>query len=190
MKISSLILALSLLLLPVSANAETPTVPEALAAIKAKLSESNRAESAKKVEIHSVLGCYPIVGKPESGVVCLLDMNNPDGEFAVTTLAFQKAKKGWTLLNPDKLYDPACPGAAQTEALLRAELKDSNLRVTEAPDEGILTDTRGKLRDKSGPHRLMCTYTLARAFGESTAVSYFTFDGKHYALDGPPEIWN
>ena len=61
MKISSLILALSLLLLPVSANAETPTVPEALAAIKAKLSESNRAESAKKVEIHSVLGCYPIV---------------------------------------------------------------------------------------------------------------------------------
>lgn len=195
MRITSLQLILALLALAIPALAyadsrEAPSLGEVKQAIQRAVRD--RGKDAGGIEVRTVHGCYPVYASKTAELICLVDMNSPDGSFQTEQLVFRKGKS-WEVLIDDESSDsrsPACPNKRLAEPLLRESLRDSQLIVAPSDESGTFSDERGLNRDKSGPLRLMCTYSVKGKLGEQTVVGYFQYlDGK-YVLDPDREIWN
>lgn len=183
---ASMWLAASLLLVALPAAAQ-PTPAETATAITTALTAMGRAP-ATAVQVRSIVGCYPGAGDGAPWLLCLVDMNDRNGQFGVQRVPMRRAGDQWRIHEVAGLPSIACPSKADAEPLFQKAM-GTGARVTDVPDDGTLSDERGMNRGKKGPLRLMCTYEVTRSLGAVTVVAYFGYAHGKYTLDPDYEVW-
>lgn len=187
-----LILLSNSVLAPASAEDLELSAPIAQKLLRDEVRKAKKGDF-EKLQVRSVLGCYPAAHRPSSERLCLLEMNKPNGEFSIQTLSFQRKGEEWSFINPDSQEltpSPACPSSEMALPLLVDSFHDPKLEVTDGEEEGTFTDERGMTREKKGPYRLMCAYGVKRSIGEQSVVAYFQYRDGKYLLDSDKEVWN
>jgi len=167
-----------------------PSPAEAESAIRAVLTKVHGEASLKSFRVRALHGCFPLKDRPAGDFACLVEMNllEEDPEvFSTMEFPFRHAGGSWTMLEPSGISMwPVCPGKAEAQAAFRAIKEIDSLVVTDVPDEGILSDKRGMLRDEKGPWRLVCVYGVKVNRLEMSYMTYLSWQGGKYVFD--PEI--
>jgi hypothetical protein len=173
---------------PVAADAPDQLTSKDAEAAIAKLVASIPGAKKTAIKVHQVHGCYPIEAAP-TDYACAIE-HSAGGSPKVQEIPFRWERGARRALNPDTRTIIRCPAETDAQKLLSGALLDTEVRVTDMPDSGLITDDRGMMRDGKGPHRLMCTYGIEGTLGPKTVVGYFRFENGAYKLDPHPEIWS
>jgi hypothetical protein len=135
--------------------------------------------------IDSVEGCYPTNIDPPSIVICVINFAHGRRE---ETIYLRSVGGLWRYFKEASSSWPVCPRKLEATKLIRKFPFFERLTVVNAPHEGILTNQRGRMRDRSGPMRLGCTYEMSSESANLTVMAYFRYVDGHYEIDEYDEL--
>jgi len=178
------------------ASVQARSAPEAVAPVTPTTTQLQQAIDRVRpgsARTRELLGCVPAFGQPETVRLCAM---SAEGRDFIDSLAFRLTDGRWDVVLDDAGLPPTIEGACApldfAQTAFRKLRADAGLSVTGEVDngEGLFTEQRGVLRDKTGPYRLMCRYEVASGVGNKYLfITYVWHDGSHYVIDPDIEVW-
>jgi hypothetical protein len=179
----ALLLPLILILGCGALAAAEPTVRDVNAALTAAWTALGSHGTVPRVT--EVAACFPALDHPPS-LVCLVRYEHYKADLL--PLSVQRSARGFVIVldsnHESADLEPACPPLEEAQRFLRAARRyQLTVDGFSGGPSGIFTDDRGFLRERKGPLRLACAYTMATEIGRCLVLMYVWRKSGAYVFD-------